>query len=137
MALAATTQWDVRTTGDDTNGGAFNTASSGTDYSQQDAAQITYTDLVIGGTNTQLTSAANPFTAAHVGNLVNVTSLFYLVPIVTAAMDHWILGNPVSLTNLAGMAAILAGLAVVFDRGRRRSDTMVRCRDRPSRSPSA
>jgi drug/metabolite transporter (DMT)-like permease len=53
------------------------------------------------------------------GNLVNVTSLFYLVPIVTAAMDHWILGNPVSPTNLAGMAAILAGLVVVYRRGRR------------------
>jgi drug/metabolite transporter (DMT)-like permease len=59
------------------------------------------------------------------GNLVNVTSLFYLVPIVTAAMDHWILGNPISATNLVGMAAILAGLAVLYRAsdipGRRRS----------------
>lgn len=48
------------------------------------------------------------------GNLVNVTSLFYLVPIVTAAMDRWILGNALSPLNLCGMAAILAGLALVF-----------------------
>lgn len=47
------------------------------------------------------------------GNLVNVTSLFYLVPIVTAAMDHWLLGSQVSAIHLCGMAAILAGLAIV------------------------
>ena len=32
-----------------------------------------YTDLVIGGTNTQLTSAAHPFSAAHVGKVINIT----------------------------------------------------------------
>jgi drug/metabolite transporter (DMT)-like permease len=54
----------------------------------------------------------------QMGNLVHVTSLFYLVPIVTAAMDRCFLGNAVSATNLAGMAAILAGLAVVYRRSR-------------------
>ncbi len=74
MAFAATTEWDVRTTGSDTNGGGFDTASAGTDYSQQDAAQVAYTDLVIDGAlNTKITSALNPFTAAHVGNIINVT----------------------------------------------------------------
>ena len=73
MAFTATTEWDVRTTGSDSNGGAFDTASTGTDYSQRDTPLISYTDLVIGSTNTQLTSAANPFTAAHVGNIINVT----------------------------------------------------------------
>jgi drug/metabolite transporter (DMT)-like permease len=48
------------------------------------------------------------------GNLVNVTSLLYLVPIVTAVMDHWILGNSLSPLNLGGMAAILGGLVLVF-----------------------
>ncbi len=75
MAFAATTEWDVRTTGNAANGGGFNTASAGTDYSQQDSPQVTYTDLVIDGvTNTKLTSAANPFTSAHVGNIINITS---------------------------------------------------------------
>lgn len=73
MAFAATTEWDVRTTGSDSNGGGFNTSSTGTDFSQRDTPQISYTDLVIGGTNTNLTSAANPFTAAHVGNIINIT----------------------------------------------------------------
>lgn len=75
MALTdANLCWEVRATGASTNGGAFKAGATGTDYSQQDAAQITYTDLAIDAvTNTKLTSAANPFTAAHVGNIINVT----------------------------------------------------------------
>jgi len=48
------------------------------------------------------------------GNLVNVTSLFYLVPAVTAAMDYVFLGNALSTQSLVGMAVILVGLALVF-----------------------
>lgn len=73
-AIPATTQWDVRTTGSDANGGCFDSAGTGTDYSQQDSAQVSYTDLVIGATNTQLTSSAHPFTSAAVGNCINITA---------------------------------------------------------------
>lgn len=48
------------------------------------------------------------------GNLVNVTSLFYLVPVVTALLDYLFLGNALSAQSLAGMLAILTGLALVF-----------------------
>ena len=48
------------------------------------------------------------------GNLVDVTSLFYLVPVVTAAMDYLILGNRLSTSALGGMLAILLGLLLVF-----------------------
>lgn len=48
------------------------------------------------------------------GNLVNVTSLFYLVPAVTAVMDYLLLGNLLPLQSIIGMLAILAGLALVF-----------------------
>ncbi|MFD4836883.1 DMT family transporter [Achromobacter sp. NPDC058515] len=48
------------------------------------------------------------------GNLVNVTSLFYLVPAGTAALDYLILGNRLSALSLAGMAAILLGLMLVL-----------------------
>ncbi|MGH8179039.1 MAG: DMT family transporter [Steroidobacter sp.] len=50
----------------------------------------------------------------QVGNLVNVTSLFYLVPAVTAAMDYVFLGNPLPPLSLIGMGAILLGLMLVF-----------------------
>ncbi|CAB5308566.1 putative DMT superfamily transporter inner membrane protein [Burkholderia multivorans] len=48
------------------------------------------------------------------GDLVNVTSLFYLVPIVTTLMDAMWLGNRPAPLALVGMAAIIAGLALVF-----------------------
>jgi drug/metabolite transporter (DMT)-like permease len=48
------------------------------------------------------------------GNLVNVTSLFYLVPVGTAVLDWLFLGNRLAPLALAGMAAIVAGLALVF-----------------------
>ncbi|CAB3922929.1 hypothetical protein LMG3410_05586 [Achromobacter aegrifaciens] len=48
------------------------------------------------------------------GNLVNVTSLFYLVPAGTAALDYLILGNRLSALSLGGMAAILLGLMLVL-----------------------
>ena len=69
MALSVSQVWEIRTTGSDTNGGGFHAGASGTDYSQQAAAQVTVADAVANGTTT-LTSVTASFTAAHVGNLV-------------------------------------------------------------------
>jgi hypothetical protein len=72
--------------------------SPGTDYSQQNAAQVAFTDLVIGSTTTQLTSAGNPFSSASPGNIIYIptgltgfTSGWYEVLSVsgaTATMDR-------------------------------------------------
>lgn len=48
------------------------------------------------------------------GNLVNVTSLFYLVPGVTALMDWAILGNPMSMLAIAGLGLVIIGLLLVL-----------------------
>ncbi|WP_414450755.1 DMT family transporter [Burkholderia sp. 22PA0099] len=48
------------------------------------------------------------------GDAVNVTSLFYLVPVVTTLMDAIGFGNLPGRLEIAGMAAILAGLVLVF-----------------------
>lgn len=77
MAFAASVTWEARSDGNDANGGGFDAVSGtpGTDYSQQAAAQVAYTDIVIDGTtNTNCTSAATPFTSAHVGNIINITA---------------------------------------------------------------
>lgn len=68
--------FEVRSGGSDLNGGGFDptVASPGTDYSQQDSAQLSFTDLHITATNTQVTSAGNPFTSAHAGNVIQVPS---------------------------------------------------------------
>ena len=68
MPVAAT-QWECRTTGSNNNGGGY--SSGGTDYSQQNAAQLTVTDAVATGT-TNLNSVTGGFTSAMVGNVVNV-----------------------------------------------------------------
>jgi drug/metabolite transporter (DMT)-like permease len=50
------------------------------------------------------------------GNLVNVTSLLYLVPPVTVILDWLILDNAMPMLAIVGMAAILAGLFMVFQK---------------------
>lgn len=128
MALAATVQWDVRTGGSDTNGGGFDTgvASPGTDFSQQNSAQVAFTDLVIGSTNTQLTSAGNPFSSASVGNVINITGgtgfttgryEVMSVSVSTATMDRAVgtASSTGGTGNLGGsLATILTGMNAAY-----------------------
>lgn len=73
MALSANTVWEIRSGGSDNNGGGFVAGASGVDYSQQNAAQFSGTDLVIDGTlNTKVTSASHTFDANDVGNIIQV-----------------------------------------------------------------
>ena len=73
MPLAATCQWEVRTGGSDDNGGAFNSAAAGTDYSQQNAAQKTGTDLTMHPTvNTRVQPVGAGVAAADVGNVIQI-----------------------------------------------------------------
>ncbi|TFZ08787.1 DMT family transporter [Ramlibacter humi] len=48
------------------------------------------------------------------GDLVNVTSLFYLVPAGTAVLDWLVFGHRLAPLAMAGMAAIAGGLVLVF-----------------------
>lgn len=69
-ALSASTVWEVRTTGNDTNGGGY--VSGGADWSQQDSAQYSVTDAVTAGTTT-ITSATASFGTDVVGNICYVS----------------------------------------------------------------
>lgn len=75
MALSVNTVVEVRTAGNDTNGGAFVTGASGTDYSQQDNKRTatgtddSTTDAVANGTTT-ITSATANFGTTIVGNVI-------------------------------------------------------------------
>jgi hypothetical protein len=76
MALSASTVWEVRTTGNDGNGGGFVTGSGGTDFSQQDAAQAVLTVAsVLGPAANQVTVAGGDYTcvAGDVGNILQIT----------------------------------------------------------------
>jgi hypothetical protein len=71
MAKGAAAVWEVRppAVGSDTNGGGYDSiiSGAGTDYSLQNAAQVSVTDAVTNGTTT-VTSATAGFTSAMVGN---------------------------------------------------------------------
>ena len=82
MAIAGTTVWRCRTTGSDTNGGGFNSARGGTDYSQQDSPQATGTASSSG---TTLTATTGIFTAAMVGNIVSNGSAWYEITAYTSS----------------------------------------------------
>lgn len=74
MAISANSVFEVRTAGNDTNGGGFVTGTSGSDFSQQDAKNtagnnISTTDAVAVGTGV-ITSATASFTSAIVGNII-------------------------------------------------------------------
>ena len=107
MALNAAVVWEVRTTGSDNNGGGFKSTASGTDRSQQDAAQATLTAAsVIHTTTTQINVSLGDFTvsAADVGNLLQITGGtatpgFYEITVADVANNRW------TLDRSAGTAA--------------------------------
>lgn len=76
MALATSTVWELRVEGDATNGGGFYDRDPGTsvDYSQQDAAELSLTDLACVAASTTLTSVTGGFTAAMAGNVIYIAS---------------------------------------------------------------
>lgn len=85
-AIDADTLWEVRTTGNSNNGCGADQSLLGTDYTQQDSAQLSLTDLATSGTTvTTLTSATGGFTSAMVGNAIyihtgtNVTAGYYII----------------------------------------------------------
>lgn len=117
LTTGNTLNWDVRTTGSDTNGGAFLSTASGTDFSQQNSAQTAFTDLVVGATTSQLTSVSHPFDATAPGNIINITGgagcttgRFQVLSVagVTAQMDTSV-GTAASVCtgNLGGSLATL------------------------------
>jgi hypothetical protein len=72
MALHADTVWEVRSSGNNNNGGGWHDlGGASVDYSQQDAAQLSLADVVCNGTTT-VTSATGGFTAAMAGSLINI-----------------------------------------------------------------
>ena len=77
MTVQATAQWWVRTDGDNTNGGGYDSGISGagTNYSDQASAQLSLTDLATASVgSTTLTSATGGFTAAMIGNAIQIVS---------------------------------------------------------------
>lgn len=78
MALPSTGVIEIRSTATagNVNGGGFNSALGGTDYTLQDTAQLALTDLASTSASgwLTLTSATGGFTSAMVGNYIHIAS---------------------------------------------------------------
>ena len=115
MAFSSTTGWGVDpSAGSDAFGGGFDPASSGTNYANQSSPQVTYTDLVIdASTSTKITSAGNPFTSLHVGNIINITSgtgfTVQRVQVVSVAAGVATCDKSVGSTSSSGGHGVLGG----------------------------
>lgn len=74
--LASTATWEVRpTNGNDNYGGCFDPAIGiGTDYTQQNAVEYNFTDLVISATTTNVTSVSHSFVVADTGNCIHISA---------------------------------------------------------------
>lgn len=72
------------------------------------AASVVWLGLVISVAATLLL-----YRLLRSGNVVNVTSLFYLVPAGTAVLDAIVFGNVMQPVAIAGALGILAGVALV------------------------
>ena len=76
--LASDTVWEVRpTNGDNTFGACYAVSLAGgssVDYSQQNSAQLSLTDLATTGVVTTLTSVTGGFTDAMIGNCIRINS---------------------------------------------------------------
>jgi len=76
-ALPSGIVWEVRQTGNNSNGGGFLAGAAGTDYSQFDAAHVTDSTLAsTNGTTSPciISDSAHNFVAADVGNIIQVTA---------------------------------------------------------------
>ena len=73
MAISAPSVWQIQPSGLENNGTVFDAAFGGTDYSQQDAAQLSLlTDGTCSTLNATFSSVTGGFTAAMVGNGIGI-----------------------------------------------------------------
>ena len=114
MAISGSTVWEIRTTGNQANGGGFADLDPGTsvDYSQQDSAQLALTDCKHPAGSATLTSETGGFTAAMVGNVLRVVSgtNFYSD---WYQITAYVSGNEITVDSSLGSSANTTGDGVV------------------------
>jgi hypothetical protein len=74
MAITTATVWEVQPFGSDLNGGGFDAALDGNDYTQAGGAQLTLTDLACTAGTSIVTSVQGGFTSQMVGNVIQISS---------------------------------------------------------------
>jgi hypothetical protein len=114
MAINATAVWRVRAGGAASNGGGYDASISGagTDYTDQDAAQASWTNLATTGVTATVTSASATFTSAMVGNCIriasgtNFTAGYYFVVAFTNSTTVVLDRAPTTGAGVSGVGAL-------------------------------
>lgn len=118
MALSRTISWEVRTTGNDNNGGGFNTSSAGTDYSQQNSPHVTFNGLTISGafsSGTTILITGYVVSAADIGNILRITGGTnytvgnYQINSVNTLTNTWSVDRNCSTVGALGMTGVMGG----------------------------
>lgn len=98
MALSTLIVWEVRTGGNDLNGGGFKTGASGTDRSQQNAPEATLISSTVHTTTSQINVNVLDYTvvAGDVGNVLQInggtaTLGLYEITAVDTGNNRWTL----------------------------------------------
>lgn len=117
MALGTTLNWDVRTGGSDSNGGAFLPGSSGTDWSQQTAAQYALTGLTTSGAAAIiLTTSASSDMVGNVMQVISGTNFiagFYQILSISAGISITVDRNVTTGIGASGAANIGGSLLTI------------------------
>ena len=118
MAFSKDINWEVRTTGDDTNSGGFNSTATGVDYSQQDAPQYSLTGLTTAAANAIVLSASA--SSDMFGNVMNITggtnfiTGWYEIIAVSVGVSMTVDRNCTSAAGAAGTCKIGGSFASVY-----------------------
>jgi hypothetical protein len=112
MALSGSTVWEVEYGGADTNGGGFVTGASGTDWSQQSAAQYALTNGVTNGTTTVATTSASTDMVGNIayiaGGTGSITGGWYQITAVSAGVSLTV-DRSTGLTTGTGVTINIGG----------------------------
>ncbi len=109
MALDSTITWEVRTTGDDDNGGGYKPGSTGTDFSQQNAPQYALTGIASSGAgDTVLSALAADDMVGNIAQTIsgtNFNSGFYEILSVSVGVSITFSTNNASASICSGVGA--------------------------------
>lgn len=126
MALSATVDIEIRSTGSDNNGGGYNIAAGGTDYSQQDSEHVFIDGTVITGviqaTTTDILIVGYTVLATDVGNIMQVTggtatAGFYQIASVNTGTNTWTMDKSVGTAAQTTIGRMGGGLATIGKAG--------------------
>lgn len=124
MALPTTIVWEVNGSGNDANGGGFDSAGTGTDRSQGTSPFVTFDGVTItattSGTSATITLTGYTVASADQGNVVkiasgtNFTAGYYLISSVNTGANTWTLDRNCTSGAGSGMVGRMGGAAATI-----------------------